>query len=48
MQFEHILRPALRMGLDGVYSDHVDLMVDAIRPSSVARPPESVRPAPTP
>jgi glycerophosphoryl diester phosphodiesterase len=29
MQFEHILRPALRMGLDGVYSDHVDLMVDA-------------------
>jgi glycerophosphoryl diester phosphodiesterase len=29
MQYEHILRPALRMGLDGVYSDHVDLMVDA-------------------
>jgi glycerophosphoryl diester phosphodiesterase len=29
MQFEHILRPALRMGLDGVYSDHVDVMVDA-------------------
>jgi hypothetical protein len=29
MQFEHILRPALRMGLDGVYSDHVDRMVDA-------------------
>jgi glycerophosphoryl diester phosphodiesterase len=29
MQFEHILRPALRMGLDAVYSDHVDLMVDA-------------------
>ena len=29
MQFEHVLRPALRMGLDGVFSDHVDLMVDA-------------------
>jgi glycerophosphoryl diester phosphodiesterase len=29
MQYEHILRPALRMGLDGVYSDHVDVMVDA-------------------
>ena len=29
LQFEHHLRPALRMGLDGVYSDHVDLMVDA-------------------
>jgi glycerophosphoryl diester phosphodiesterase len=31
MQFEHVLRPALRMGLDGVYSDHVDVMVDAFR-----------------
>lgn len=31
MQFEHVLRPALRMGLDGVYSDHVDVMVDAYR-----------------
>jgi glycerophosphoryl diester phosphodiesterase len=29
LQFEHHLRPALRMGLDGLYSDHVDLMVDA-------------------
>jgi glycerophosphoryl diester phosphodiesterase len=29
LQFEHHLRPALRMGLDAVYSDHVDLMVDA-------------------
>jgi glycerophosphoryl diester phosphodiesterase len=28
LQFEHVLRPALRMGLDGVFSDHVDLMVD--------------------
>jgi len=29
LQFEHHLRPALRMGLDAVYSDHVDVMVDA-------------------
>jgi len=29
LQFEHDLRPAFRMGLDGVYSDHVDVMVDA-------------------
>ena len=29
MQFDHVLRPALRMGIDGVYSDHVDVMVDA-------------------
>lgn len=31
MQFEQILRPALRMGLDGVYSDWVDRMLDAYR-----------------
>ena len=31
LQFEHVLRPALRMGLDGVFSDHVDVMVDAYR-----------------
>jgi len=31
LQFEHILRPAIRMGIDGVYSDHVDLMIDCIR-----------------
>lgn len=30
LQFEHQLRPALRMGLDAVYSDHVDAMVDAV------------------
>jgi glycerophosphoryl diester phosphodiesterase len=30
LQFEHALRPLLRMGIDGVYSDHVDTMVDAI------------------
>ena len=31
MQFEHVIRPALRMGIDGVFSDHVDVMVDAFR-----------------
>jgi hypothetical protein len=31
MQHEHILRPALRMGLDGVFSDHVGVMVDAYK-----------------
>lgn len=31
MQYEHQLRPALRMGLDAVYSDHVDVMMEAYR-----------------
>ena len=31
MQLEHELRDGLRMGLDGVYSDHVDVMVDAVK-----------------
>ena len=40
LQFEHHLRPALRMGLDGVYSDHVDLMVEVYRDELGAlRPP---------
>jgi glycerophosphoryl diester phosphodiesterase len=30
LQFEHVLRPVLRMGIDGVFSDHVDVMVDAL------------------
>ena len=29
LQHEHDLRPALSMGLDAVYSDHVDVMTDA-------------------
>jgi glycerophosphoryl diester phosphodiesterase len=29
LQHEHLLRPAFRMGIDGVYSDYVDRMVDA-------------------
>jgi glycerophosphoryl diester phosphodiesterase len=30
LQFDHVLRPILRMGIDGVYSDHVDVMIDAV------------------
>jgi glycerophosphoryl diester phosphodiesterase len=37
MQFEHVLRPAFRMGLDGVFSDHVDVMIDAFR-AELGRP----------
>jgi glycerophosphoryl diester phosphodiesterase len=29
LQHEHLLRPAFRMGIDGVYSDYVDRMVEA-------------------
>jgi len=31
LQHEHDLRTALRMGVDAVYSDHVDVMVDALK-----------------
>ena len=31
LQYEHLLRPALRMGLDAVYSDRVDVMMEAYR-----------------
>jgi len=31
LQFEHFLRPILRMGIDGVHSDWVDRMMDAYR-----------------
>lgn len=37
LQYEHLLRPALRMGLDAVYSDHVDVMMDSYR-SEIGRP----------
>jgi glycerophosphoryl diester phosphodiesterase len=30
LQFEHLIRPVVRMGIDGIFSDHVDVMVDAI------------------
>ncbi len=39
MQFDHVLRPALRMGLDGVFSDWVDRMVDAYRDELGSPPP---------
>ena len=31
LQFEHVLRPIYRMGIDGVHSDWVDRMMDAYR-----------------
>ncbi|MUH52194.1 MAG: glycerophosphodiester phosphodiesterase [Actinobacteria bacterium] len=31
LQYDHVLRPALRMGIDGVHSDWVDRMMDAYR-----------------
>jgi glycerophosphoryl diester phosphodiesterase len=31
LQFEHVLRPMFRMGIDGVHSDWVDRMMDAYR-----------------
>jgi glycerophosphoryl diester phosphodiesterase len=31
VQHEELLRSVLRMGIDGVFSDHVDRMVDAFR-----------------
>jgi glycerophosphoryl diester phosphodiesterase len=31
LQFDHHLRPALRMGVDGVFSDYVDRMHEAFR-----------------
>jgi glycerophosphoryl diester phosphodiesterase len=30
LQYDHVLHPAVRMGLDGVYSDHVDLMMEIL------------------
>jgi glycerophosphoryl diester phosphodiesterase len=40
LQFDYLLRPAIRMGLDGVFSDHVDVMVDALAAEYV--PPGAV------
>ena len=31
LQYEHVLRPVLRMGIDGVHSDWVDRMMDSYR-----------------
>ncbi len=37
LQFEHLLRDVIRMGIDGVFSDHVDVMADALRAESGSR-----------
>jgi glycerophosphoryl diester phosphodiesterase len=40
MQHDDVLRPALRMGIDAVYSDWVDRLTDAYRAEVGAlRPP---------
>lgn len=39
IQFPHQLENALRMGLDAIYSDYVDRMVDAYRAHSGVNPP---------
>jgi len=31
LQFEQVLRNVIRMGIDGVFSDHVDVMTDALK-----------------
>jgi glycerophosphoryl diester phosphodiesterase len=33
-QYERVLRELVRMGIDGVYSDHVDVMVDVVAKGS--------------
>jgi glycerophosphoryl diester phosphodiesterase len=30
LQYDHVIQPAVRMGLDGVYSDHVELMMEIL------------------
>ena len=42
LQYDHVLHPAVRMGLDGVYSDHPDLMMQVLQ--SRVRPPKRTRP----
>jgi glycerophosphoryl diester phosphodiesterase len=36
LQYDHVLHPAVRMGLDGVYSDHVDVMMQVLAAEYVA------------
>jgi glycerophosphoryl diester phosphodiesterase len=36
LQYDHVLHPAVRMGLDGVYSDHTDLMMEVLTAEYVA------------
>ena len=46
LQYDHVLQPAIRMGLDGVYSDHADLMMELLAAEYVSptgpRPPQDV------
>ena len=37
LQYDHVLHPAVRMGLDGVYSDHVDVMMEVLAAEYVTR-----------
>ena len=46
LQYDHVLHPAVRMGLDGVYSDHVDLMMDILAAEYVSPEPTSTTTAP--
>ena len=46
LQHDHVLHPAVRMGLDGAYSDHVDLMMavhEADLPAGPAATPSAAR-----
>jgi glycerophosphoryl diester phosphodiesterase len=36
LQYDHVLHPAVRMGLDGIYSDHVDVMMQVLSAEYVA------------
>ncbi len=37
LQYDHVLHPAVRMGLDGLYSDHVDVMMEVLAAEYVPR-----------
>ena len=36
LQYDHVLQPAVRMGLDGIYSDHTDVMMAVLAAEYVA------------
>lgn len=37
LQFDHQIEPAIRMGVDAIFSDHTDLMMDIMRRETGAR-----------
>ncbi len=47
-QFERVLDALIDMGIDGVYSDHVDRMVDALGRISGTPPSAAAAPVPEP